>query len=285
MASKRSARRGCATDRRVPGVFHLGNAASEGARDRPMSGLVIKKSSSLRYRAPRLLLQRVHILFTVADLKSLIIGELNEVDIAKSTSGTPVRITPTPTEEYLQRKVTLFSGRGARERSGLQAGRRRSSPILQDRDSGTSRSWRSRKRSRSPSGAAAARGPDDRVSLKDGLKPKQLADAKKASRGPTSSSALGPRNYTSTSLQSPRSSTLERVEILAGLRPASRSPRDPTRRGREGATPLVRTERNKTELQLLMISNPRPHQTYGTIASPSRLVAGSTSGRGGDSSR
>ena len=79
------------------GIPISGNAASQNARvTSPMSGVVIKKGVELGETVTSGVssFNAGTVLFTVADLKSLIIRvNLNEVDIAKVQVGQPVRIT------------------------------------------------------------------------------------------------------------------------------------------------------------------------------------------------
>ncbi len=115
------------------GIPISGNAASQKARvTSPMTGVVIKKGVELGETVTSGVssFNAGTVLFTVADLKSLIIRvNLNEVDIAKVHVGQPVRIT---LDAYPQKvftgKVTLrrAGGRARREDQGLQDRGRRS---------------------------------------------------------------------------------------------------------------------------------------------------------------
>src|SRR5450759_4599169 len=91
------------------GIPISGNAASQNARVvAPMSGVVIKKGVELGETVTSGVssFNAGTVLFTVADLKSLIIRvNLNEVDIAKVAVGQPVRIT---LDAYPQR---VFQGK------------------------------------------------------------------------------------------------------------------------------------------------------------------------------
>jgi RND family efflux transporter MFP subunit len=91
------------------GIPISGNAASQNARvTSPMSGVVIKKGVELGETVTSGVssFNAGTVLFTVADLKSLIIRvNLNEVDIAKVNVGQPVRIT---LDAYPQK---VFTGR------------------------------------------------------------------------------------------------------------------------------------------------------------------------------
>ncbi len=91
------------------GIPISGNAASQKARvSAPMSGVVIKKGVELGETVTSGVssFNAGTVLFTVADLKSLIIRvNLNEVDIAKVSVGQPVRIT---LDAYPQK---VFTGR------------------------------------------------------------------------------------------------------------------------------------------------------------------------------
>jgi RND family efflux transporter MFP subunit len=91
------------------GIPISGNASSQNARvTAPMSGVVIKKGVELGETVTSGVssFNAGTVLFTVADLKSLIIRvNLNEVDIAKVAVGQPVRIT---LDAYPQK---IFTGR------------------------------------------------------------------------------------------------------------------------------------------------------------------------------
>ena len=91
------------------GIPISGNASSQNARvTSPMSGVVIKKGVELGETVTSGVssFNAGTVLFTVADLKSLIIRvNLNEVDIAKVAVGQPVRIT---LDAYPQK---VFGGR------------------------------------------------------------------------------------------------------------------------------------------------------------------------------
>jgi RND family efflux transporter MFP subunit len=91
------------------GIPISGNASSQNARvSAPMSGVVIKKGVELGETVTSGVssFNAGTVLFTVADLKSLIIRvNLNEVDIAKVHVGQPVRIT---LDAYPQK---VFTGR------------------------------------------------------------------------------------------------------------------------------------------------------------------------------
>ena len=109
------------------GIPISGNASSQNARvTAPMSGVVIKKGVELGETVTSGVssFNAGTVLFTVADLKSLIIRvNLNEVDIAKVHVGQPVRIT---LDAYPQKvftgKVSFVApvGRARREDQGLQ---------------------------------------------------------------------------------------------------------------------------------------------------------------------
>ena len=91
------------------GIPISGNAASQNARvTAPMSGVVIKRGVELGETVTSGVssFNAGTVLFTVADLKSLIIRvNLNEVDIAKVHTGQPVRIS---LDAYPQK---IFTGR------------------------------------------------------------------------------------------------------------------------------------------------------------------------------
>jgi RND family efflux transporter MFP subunit len=215
------------------GIPISGNASSQNARvTAPMSGVVIKKGVELGETVTSGVssFNAGTVLFTVADLKSLIIRvNLNEVDIAKVHVGQPVRITldaypqkvftgkvgfVSPSAELVE-KIKVFKVEialdelGESFRTGMSAnveilGEKRNKAIsipleaLQKRD-GQTIAYR----------------------LKANLKPKQLAAAKDALAGRNKFIWLSDhwKDYFEVIPVSAGIATLERVEILAGLRP------------------------------------------------------------------
>ncbi|MEO8432687.1 MAG: efflux RND transporter periplasmic adaptor subunit, partial [Acidobacteriota bacterium] len=227
------------------GIPISGNAASQKARvTAPMSGVVIKKGVELGETVTSGVssFNAGTILFTVADLKSLIIRvNLNEVDIAKVHVGQPVRITldaypqkiftgkvtfVSPSAELVE-KIKVFkievtpSEISDSYKTGMSAnveilGERRAKAVsipleaLQKRDGQT----------------IAFR-------LKDGLKPKQIAAAKDGLSGRTKFIWLSEhwKDYFDVTPVSAGVATLERVEILSGLKAGQQvALEDPTKK-------------------------------------------------------
>ena len=227
------------------GIPISGNASSQNARvTAPMSGVVIKKGVELGETVTSGVssFNAGTVLFTVADLKSLIIRvNLNEVDIAKVHVGQPVRITldaypqkiftgrvsfVAPSADLVDKikvfkiEVTLDQLADA-FRTGMSAnveilGEKRDKAIsipleaLQKRD-GQTIAYR----------------------LKGGLKPQQVAAAKDGLTGRNKFIWLSDhwKEYFDVVPVSAGVATLERVEILAGLRPGQEvSLEDPTKK-------------------------------------------------------
>ena len=189
------------------------------------------------------------VLFTVADLKSLIIRvNLNEVDIAKVHVGQPVRVTldaypqkiftgkvrfVAPAAELVE-KIKVFKVEVALDELGdaFRTGMSANVEILgEKRDKAVS----------IPLEALQRRDGQDRRLPPQGRtsSPKQIADgARRASRAAASSSGSRTTGRsTSTSSRSQAGiATLERVEILAGLKAGDQvALEDPTQEeGREG---------------------------------------------------
>jgi RND family efflux transporter MFP subunit len=215
------------------GIPISGNASSQNARvTAPMSGVVIKKGVGLGETVTSGVssFNAGTVLFTVADLKSLIIRvNLNEVDIAKVHVGQPARITldaypqkvftgkvsfVAPSAELIEKikvfKVEITLDELAEAfRTGMSAnveilGERRDKAVsipleaLQKRD-GKTVSYR----------------------LKTGLKPQQTADAKEGLSGRNKFIWLSDhwKDYFEVVPVTAGISTLERIEILAGLKP------------------------------------------------------------------
>ena len=215
------------------GIPISGNAASQNARvTSPMSGVVIRKGVELGETVTSGVssFNAGTVLFTVADLKSLIIRvNLNEVDIAKVQVGQPVRITldaypqkvftgkvsfVSPSAELVE-KIKVFKVEvqldelGESFKTGMSAnveilGAKRDKAIsipleaLQKRD-GKTIAYR----------------------LKANLNPKQLATAKDGLAGRNKFIWLSDhwKDYFDVVPVSAGIATLERVEILGGLKP------------------------------------------------------------------
>ncbi len=215
------------------GIPISGNAASQKARvSAPMTGVVIKKGVELGETVTSGVssFNAGTVLFTVADLKTLIIRvNLNEVDIAKVHVGQPVRITldaypqktftgkvtfVSPAAELIE-KIKVFkieitpSELAAAFKTGMSAnveilGEKRDKAVsipleaLQKRDGQT----------------VAFR-------LKDGLKPPLIASARDGLSGRNKFIWLSDhwKEYFDVVPVSAGVATLERVEILAGLKP------------------------------------------------------------------
>ena len=214
------------------GIPISGNAASQKARVvSPMSGVVIKKGVELGETVTSGVssFNAGTVLFTVADLKSLIIRvNLNEVDIAKVRVGQPVRITldaypqkvftgkvsfVSPSADLVE-KIKVFKVEISLDQlsDAYRTGMSANVEILgEKRDKAVS----------IPLEALQKReGQTIAYRLKDGLKPPQLAAAK---------SALSSRNkfiwlsdhwkeYFDVVPVSAGIATLERIEILSGLK-------------------------------------------------------------------
>lgn len=215
------------------GIPISGNAASQKARvTSPMSGVVIKKGVELGETVTSGVssFNSGTVLFTVADLKSLIIRvNLNEVDIAKVHVGQPVRITldAYPQKVFsgkvrfvapaakLVEKIKVFEVEVALDeladsfRTGMSAnveilGEKREKAIsipleaLQKREGQT----------------VAYR-------LKENLKPQQIAAAKAGLTSRNKFIWLSDhwKEYFEVATVAAGIATLERVEILSGLKP------------------------------------------------------------------
>ncbi len=215
------------------GIPISGNAASQKARVvAPMGGVVIKKGVELGETVTSGVssFNSGTVLFTVADLKSLIIRvNLNEVDIAKVHVGQPVRITldaypqkvftgkvtfVAPSAELVE-KIKVFKVEISLDeisdayRTGMSAnveilGEKRDKAVsipleaLQKRD-GKTIAYR----------------------LKDGLKPQQLAAAKQALSSRNKFIWLSDhwKEYFDVVPVTAGIATLERIEVLSGLKP------------------------------------------------------------------
>jgi RND family efflux transporter MFP subunit len=215
------------------GIPISGNAASQNARvTAPMSGVVIKKGVELGETVTSGVssFNAGTVLFTVADLKSLIIRvNLNEVDIAKVHVGQPARITldaypqkvftgkvsfVAPSAELIE-KIKVFKVEISLDelsdafKTGMSAnveilGEKRDKAVsipleaLQKRD-GKTVSYR----------------------LKTGLKPQQIAAAREGLSSRNKFIWLSDhwKDYFEVVPVTAGISTLERIEILAGLKP------------------------------------------------------------------
>jgi RND family efflux transporter MFP subunit len=214
------------------GIPISGNAASQIARvSAPMSGVVIKRGVELGETVTSGVssFNSGTVLFTVADLKSLIIRvNLNEVDIAKVQVGQPVRITldaypqrvfsgkvtfVAPSAELVE-KIKVFKVEVTLDEltESFRTGMSANVEILGDkRDKAIS----------IPLEALQKReGKTVVYRLKDGLKPKQLADAKQGLTGRNKFIWLSDhwKDYFDVVPVSAGIATLERVEILSGLK-------------------------------------------------------------------
>ncbi|MFN2633965.1 MAG: efflux RND transporter periplasmic adaptor subunit [Thermoanaerobaculia bacterium] len=215
------------------GIPISGNAASQKARvTAPMSGVVIKKGVELGETVTSGVssFNAGTVLFTVADLKSLLIRvNLNEVDIAKVHVGQPVRITldAYPQKVFtgkvrfvapaakLVEKIKVFEVEVALDELGefFKTGMSANVEILGE------------KRDRAVSIPLEALQKKDGKTvayrLKSGLKPQQLAAAKEALTGRNKFIWLSDhwKDYFDAVPVSAGIATLERVEVLAGLRP------------------------------------------------------------------
>ncbi len=227
------------------GIPISGNAASQKARvTAPMSGVVIKKGVELGETVTSGVssFNAGTVLFTVADLNSLIIRvNLNEVDIAKVQVGQPVRITldaypqkvftgrvsfVSPSAELVE-KIKVFKVEVKLDELGdsFRTGMSANVEILGDkRDKAVS----------IPLEALQKRdGQTVAYRLKDKLEPKQIAAAKEGLSGRNKFIWLSDhwKEYFEVVPVSAGIATLERVEIVAGLKPGQEvSLEDPSRK-------------------------------------------------------
>ena len=227
------------------GIPISGNAASQKARvTSPMNGVVIKRGVELGQTVTSGVssFNEGTALFTVADLKSLIIRvNLNEVDIAKVEVGQPVRITldaypqkvftgkvtfVAPAAELVE-KIKVFKVEigldelGAHFKTGMSA----NVEIL-----GTKRD----KAVSIPLEALQRReGETVAFRLKSNLKPQQISAAQEGLSGRNKFIWLSDhwKEYYDVVPVKAGVATLERVEILAGLKPGEQvSLEDPTKK-------------------------------------------------------
>ena len=227
------------------GIPISGNASSQNARvTSPMSGVVIKKGVELGETVTSGVssFNAGTVLFTVADLKSLIIRvNLNEVDIAKVHVGQPVRITldaypqkvftgkvsfVAPSAELVE-KIKVFKVEVTLDELGdaFRTGMSANVEILgEKRDKATS----------IPLEALQKRdGQTVAYRLKANLTPKQLAAAKEGLSGRNKFIWLSDhwKDYFEVVPVQAGIATLERVEIVAGLKSGQEvSLEDPTKK-------------------------------------------------------
>ena len=213
------------------GIPISGNASSQNARvTAPMSGVVIKKGVELGETVTSGVssFNAGTVLFTVADLKSLIIRvNLNEVDIAKVHVGQPVRITldaypqkvftgkvtfVAPSAELVE-KIKVFKVEISLDElsEAFRTGMSANVEILgEKRDKAISIPLEALQRK---DGETVA------YRLKKGLKPNQVAAAKAGLSGRSKFIWLSDhwKEYFDVVPVKAGVATLERVEILAGL--------------------------------------------------------------------
>jgi RND family efflux transporter MFP subunit len=214
------------------GIPISGNAASQNARvTSPMSGVVIKKGVELGETVTSGVssFNAGTVLFTVADLKSLIIRvNLNEVDIAKVAVGRPVRVSldaypqkiftgkvtfVAPSAELVE-KIKVFKVEVTLDELGeaFKTGMSANVEILgEKRDKATS----------IPLEALQKReGQTVAYRLKSNLTPKQLAAAKEGLSGRNKFIWLSDhwKEYFDVVPVQAGIATLERVEIRSGLK-------------------------------------------------------------------
>ncbi|MEP6802265.1 MAG: efflux RND transporter periplasmic adaptor subunit [Acidobacteriota bacterium] len=227
------------------GIPISGNAASQKARvTAPMSGVVIKKGVELGETVTSGVssFNAGTVLFTVADLKSLLIRvNLNEVDIAKVHLAQPVRITldAYPQKVFtgkvrfvapaakLVEKIKVFEVEVAIDELGdsFKTGMSANVEILgEKRDSAIS----------IPLEALQKKdGKTVVYRLKPGVKPQQIAAAKDALSGRNKFIWLSDhwKEYFDAIPVSAGIATLERVEVLSGVKPGEQvALEDPSRK-------------------------------------------------------
>jgi RND family efflux transporter MFP subunit len=227
------------------GIPISGNASSQNARvTSPMSGVVIKKGVELGETVTSGVssFKAGSELFTVADLKSVIIRvNLNEVDIAKVHLGQPVRITldaypqkvfqgkvtfVAPSAELVEKiKVFKVEVTPAELSDSYKTGMSANVEILgEKRDKAVS----------IPLEALQKRdGRTVSYRLKESLKPPQIASARDGLTGRNKFIWLSEhwKEYFDVVPVSAGIATLERVEIVSGLKPGQQvSLEDPTKK-------------------------------------------------------
>jgi HlyD family secretion protein len=227
------------------GIPISGNAASQNARvESPMAGVVIKKGVELGETVTSGVssFNAGTVLFTVADLKSLIIRvNLNEVDIAKVHVGQPVRVTldaypqkiftgkvtfVAPSAELVE-KIKVFKIEVTLDELGeaFRTGMSANVEILgEKRDKATS----------IPLEALQKRdGKTVAYRLKANLTPKQMSTAKDGLSGRSKFVWLSDhwKDYFDVVPVSAGIATLERVEIMSGLKSGEQvALEDPTKK-------------------------------------------------------
>ncbi|HMA18877.1 MAG TPA: efflux RND transporter periplasmic adaptor subunit [Thermoanaerobaculia bacterium] len=227
------------------GIPISGNAASQKARvTSPMNGVVIKRGVELGQTVTSGVssFNEGTALFTVADLKSLILRvNLNEVDIAKVEVGQPVRITldaypqkvftgkvsfVSPAAELVE-KIKVFKVEIALDELGehFKTGMSANVEILgQKRDKAVSIPLEALQRREGETVA---------FRLKPNLKPQQIKAARDGLSGRNKFIWLADhwKEYYDVVPVKAGVATLERVEILAGLKPGEQvSLEDPTKK-------------------------------------------------------
>jgi RND family efflux transporter MFP subunit len=227
------------------GIPISGNAASQKARvSAPMSGVVIKKGVELGETVTSGVssFNAGTVLFTVADLKSLIVRvNLNEVDIAKVHVGQPVRITldaypqkvfsgkvsfVAPAADLIE-KIKVFKVEVALDEltEAFHTGMSANVEILgEKRDKAVSIPLEALQRK---DGETVA------YRLKKNLKPQQISAAKEGLSGRAKFIWLSDhwKEYFEVVPVKAGVATLERVEILAGLLPGQEiALEDPTKK-------------------------------------------------------
>jgi RND family efflux transporter MFP subunit len=227
------------------GIPISGNAASQRARvTSPMNGVVIKKGVELGQTVTSGVssFNEGTALFTVADLKSLIIRvNLNEVDIAKVAVGQPVRVTldaypqkvftgkvtfVSPAAELVE-KIKVFKVEIGLDELGehFKTGMSANVEILgEKRDKAVSIPLEALQR---------REGETISYRLKPNLKPQQIAAAREGLAGRNKFIWLSDhwKEYFDVVPVKAGIATLERVEILAGLKPGQQvSLEDPTKK-------------------------------------------------------
>jgi len=227
------------------GIPISGNSSSQRARvTSPMNGVIIKKGVELGQTVTSGVssFNEGTALFTVADLKSLIIRvNLNEVDIAKIAVGQPVRITldaypqkvftgkvtfVSPAAELVE-KIKVFKVEIALDELGdhFKTGMSANVEILgEKRDKAVSIPLEALQRKEGNTVA---------YRLKKGLKPQKVAAAREGLAGRNKFIWLSDhwKEYFDVVPVKAGVATLERVEILAGLRSGDQvSLEDPTKK-------------------------------------------------------
>jgi RND family efflux transporter MFP subunit len=227
------------------GIPISGNSSSQRARvTSPMNGVIIKKGVELGQTVTSGVssFNEGTALFTVADLKSLIIRvNLNEVDIAKVAVGQPVRITldaypqkvftgkvtfVSPAADLVE-KIKVFKVEIALDELGdhFKTGMSANVEILGEK--------RDKALSIALEGLQRKEGNTVAYRLKKGLKPQKIAVAREGLAGRNKFIWLSDhwKEYFDVVPVKAGVATLERVQILAGLRSGDQvSLEDPTKK-------------------------------------------------------